>query len=175
VAKKETDQQVANRGVGGHLKAGVQNIKKTYDTLYNRSGPGGGASTVPTNLKIIATGKTSAKLGDDHKVPAATRAKMVGMGAASVTPLGPVAAAISGVKKSVEAKAQAKANIAAAKNPAPAKPAPTLAIKKPAAPATPGAKPAAPGAKPATPAAKVGVKPTTPPPATGPKLGVRKP
>lgn len=154
---KPTDKQLADRGVADHLKAGAKNIKTTYNTLYNRPGPGGGAGTVPMNLKIAAIGKTGKNM---PKAPAATRAKVVGMGALSVTPLGPVAAAVSGVVKSVQAKSQAKANLAAAKNPAPAKSAPTLNIKAPT--------------KPAAPAAKVGVKPAAPAPATGPKIGQRK-
>lgn len=101
-----------NRGVGDHLKAGLKNVSKTYNTLYNRSAMGEGVGgTVKTNLKIIATGKTSSTL--TNKVAPERRAKLAAMGVASVTPLGPVAAFAAGVKKSVDAKADAKAKKAA--------------------------------------------------------------
>ena len=152
----------------------MKNVPKMYNTLYNRpAGPGGGASTVPTNIKIAATGRTGKEM---PKQPAATRAKIVGMGALSVTPLGPVAAAVSGVVKSVQAKSQAKANLAAAKKPTPATPAAKSATPapKPGATATPKAP-----ARPTTPApamgAKVGAKPGSPSPAPGAKPGPRKP
>jgi hypothetical protein len=168
------DKATSQRTVADHLKAGAKNVPKMYNTLYNRpAGPGGGASTVPTNIKIAATGRTGK---DMPKQPAATRAKIVGMGALSVTPLGPVAAAVSGVVKSVQAKSQAKANLAAAKKPAPATPAAKSATPapKPGATATPKAP-----ARPTTPApamgAKVGAKPGSPSPAPGAKPGPRKP
>jgi hypothetical protein len=170
------DKTTSQRTVADHLKAGVKNVPKMYNTLYNRpAGPGGGASTVPTNIKIAATGRTGK---DMPKQPAATRAKIVGMGALSVTPLGPVAAAVSGVVKSVQAKSQAKANLAAAKNPAPATSAPKLAVKTPAPKPGATATPKAP-ARPTTPApamgAKVGAKPGFSAPAPGAKPGPRKP
>ena len=168
------DKATSQRTVADHLKAGAKNVPKMYNTLYNRpAGPGGGASTVPTNIKIAATGRTGKEM---PKQPAATRAKIVGMGALSVTPLGPVAAAVSGVVKSVQEKSQAKANLAAAKKPAPATPAAKSATPapKPGATATPKAP-----ARPTTPApamgAKVGAKPGSPSPAPGAKPGPRKP
>jgi len=101
-----------NRGVTDHIKEGLKNIPKTYNTLYNRPGMAEGVGgTVKTNLKVIATGKTSSTL--TNKVAPERRAKLAAMGAASVTPLGPVAAFAAGVKKSVDAKADAKAKKAA--------------------------------------------------------------
>ncbi len=155
------DKATSQRTVADHLKAGAKNIPKMYNTLYNRpAGPGGGASTVPTNIKVAATGRTGK---DMPKVAAATRAKLVGMGALSVTPLGPVAAAVSGVVKSVQEKSQAKANLAA-KKPAPATTAPKVGAKT----ATPAPKPVS---APAT--AKAPARPTTPAPAIGAKTGVK--
>jgi translation initiation factor IF-2 len=171
------DKATSQRTVADHLKAGVKNVPKMYNTLYNRpAGPGGGASTVPTNIKVAATGRTGK---DMPKVAASTRAKIVGMGALSVTPLGPVAAAVSGVVKSVQAKSQAKANLAAAKTAAPAS-APKLNTKSAAPAPKPGATAPAPKApaRPTTPApamgAKANAKPGSAAPAPGAKPGPRK-
>lgn len=152
----------ANRNVGDHLKEGAKNIKTTYDALYNRKGVGEGVGgTVKNNIKVAATGKTGAGM---PKASPATRAKVVGMGAASVTPLGPVAAFASGVAKSVKQTNAAKAAQNAPKpatNAAAAAPKTFLKLKTPATPATGGAAPAAapkprftPATKPAAPAAK---------------------
>src|SRR5262249_40931230 len=96
----------ANRTVADHLKQGLKNVPGTYKALYNRptKGLGGGASTVPTNLRVIAKGNTAPGMA---KLPASTRVKVVAMGAASVTPIGPVAAFASGVAKSVKQKTAA--------------------------------------------------------------------
>lgn len=155
----------ANRGVGDHLKEGGKNIKTAYQTLYNRKQMGEGvAGTVKNNLKIIATGKSASGM---PKAPASQRARMTAMGAASVTPLGPVAAFASGVAKSVK---DTKAAIAKQNAP---KPAPTAAnappktfmkIKSPGTPAT--------GAAAATPGFKPGAKPLTGA-AKGPTMGAR--
>ncbi len=148
----------ANRNVGDHLKEGVKNIKTTYDALYNRKGVGEGVGgTVKNNIKVAATGKTGAGM---PKASPATRAKVVGMGAASVTPLGPVAAFASGVAKSVKQTNAAKAAQNAPKpatNAAAAAPKTFLKLKNPGttASAAAGPKPGfTPGAKPAAPAAK---------------------
>ena len=147
----------ANRTATDHIKEGLRNIPKTYDTLYNRpKGPGGGLQTVPQNLRVAATGKTGPGM---PKQPAATRAKIVGMGAASVTPLGPVAAFASGVVNSVKSK-----NAAIAKAKAPKAPPAALktAFKKPpVAPAMPAFKAATPSsAAPKPGGAKIGTKRT---------------
>ena len=115
----------ANRTVADHLKQGVKNIPKMYNTLY---GSQGGMSGPKQMLKVAATGKTSSQL--DTKVSAAKRAKIVGMGAASVTPLGPVAAFASGVAKSVKDMNKAKAKAAAP----PAAPKQVVMNRKPGAP-----------------------------------------
>jgi len=89
----------ANRGIGDHLKEGLKNIPTTYKALYT-------PSNIKSNVQIIGTGKTSAnKL--DNKVPLEKRAKVVGMGAMSVTPVGPIAAFGLGVKKSIDQKNKA--------------------------------------------------------------------
>jgi len=140
----------ANRKVADHLKQGVKQIGKTYNALYKSQGGIGGPKD---NIKAIVTGRTSK---DMPKIPAGTRAAAAAMGAASVTPLGPVAAFASGVKKSVVAKADAKAAAKAPKVATPQKEI-KLAIKKPA---PTGAKPPA---RPSTPA------PTTKPGSQKPK------
>jgi hypothetical protein len=132
----------ANRTALDHVKQGLKQIPKTYAGLYNRpAGPGGGASTIPSNLRVIVKGNTSPGM---PKIPGATRAKVVAMGAASVTPAGPIAAFAIGVNKSKQAKATAKANIAAAKaaraaGPAAAPAAKNIAlkVKQPGGPAIP--------------------------------------
>jgi|GEM_PF-2089144 len=133
---------VPNRTAADHLKQGAKQIKTTYNALYKKTGGVGGPGQ---NLKAIVTGKTAPGM---PKIPAGVRAKAAAMGAASVTPLGPVVAFAGGVAKSVKATAAAKA---AAKGPKVA-PAPQkeikLAIKKPAAAP---AKPAAPS-RPTSPA-----------------------
>ncbi|MFA6044597.1 MAG: hypothetical protein WC718_06405 [Phycisphaerales bacterium] len=162
----------ANRNVGDHLKEGVKNIKSTYNTLYNRSGPNqmaeGVGGTVKTNLKILATGKTAANM---PKVPTATRAKLGVMGAASVTPLGPVAAFANGVAKSVK---QTSAAIAKQNAPKTAPGAtPKLNIKSPGAPASSASAPSAPAS-----GAKPGFAPASKPSgamAKGPTMGARAP
>jgi hypothetical protein len=121
---KESDEKIAHRGVGGHLKAGVQNIKNTYKALYNQGGPGGGIKTGATNLKIIATGKPG-KSEFDTKFSPGTRAKIAVVGAASVTPLGPLVAIGMGIKKSVDDKKKAKENIQARTPVRPTTPSPT--------------------------------------------------
>lgn len=126
----------ANRNAADHLKQGVKNIKTTYDALYNRKGPGGGATTVPNNVKLIATGRTDAGM---PKQTAKTRVGLAAMGAASVTPVGPVAAFAMGVKKSVNDKDKAVARQQANAAPATKQPAatgPKLKIKANAAPGT---------------------------------------
>jgi hypothetical protein len=144
----------ANRTVADHLKQGVKNIPKTYKTLYtDQSGMGGGPKM---NLKVAATGKTASGLGT--KASPGTRAKIVAMGTASVTPLGPVAAFASGVAKSVKETSKAKAKAAA---PA-AAPKQIVVNRKPGAPMVGGKPPAAP-ATPATPGAKKGVVPASAP------------
>lgn len=112
----------ANRGVGGHIKEGLKNIPKMYNALYNApSVPGnknsakiGVKPTVAANVRTIATGKSVPGLPD--KAPAGQRVKIAAVGAASITPLGPIAAVGLGIKNSVKAKAAAKA---AAPKPAP--------------------------------------------------------
>ena len=132
----------ANRNALDHAKQGVKQIGKTYKALYTSQGGIGGPKD---NIKAIVTGRTSKHT---PKIPAATRASAAAMGAASVTPLGPVAAFASGVRKSVVAKADAKAAAKAPKVTAPQKEI-KLAIRKPAAAAPAAAKPPA---RPATPA-----------------------
>ena len=131
----------ANRTLAGHIKEGFKQIPKTYQGLYNQPGPMGGAKTIPNNVRVIAKGNTAKGM---PQKPASLRAGLAAMGAASVTPVGPIAAFGIGVSKSVKEKAAARANANAA--PATPKPAPTLKIKNPtAAPATPrGAVPKAP-------------------------------
>lgn len=125
----------ANRNAADHLKQGVKNIKTTYDALYNRKGPGGGATTVPNNVKLIATGRTDAEM---PKQSTKTRVGLAAMGAASVTPVGPVAAFAMGVKKSVNDKEKAvarqQANAVAPANKQPANTGPKLKIKATAQP-----------------------------------------
>jgi hypothetical protein len=148
----------ANRSVGGHIKEGFKNIPTMYKGLYNR--PMEGAKTVPTNLKIIATGKTSSML--DNKAPASTRAKLAAMGALSVTPAGPVAAFAMGVNKSVQQKAAAKAAARAAAVPKPPPAPPKLKLKTPA---PTGAVPKAP---------VMAVKPGMPPKPGAPKIAATR-
>src|SRR5215813_4835764 len=98
----------ANRTVAGHIKEGFKQIPKTYKGLYNQPGPKGigGARTIPNNVRVIATGKTSPGM---PKKSAGLRAGLAAMGAASVTPAGPIAAFGIGINKSVKEKAAAKA------------------------------------------------------------------
>ncbi len=126
---KESDEKIAQRGVGGHLKAGVQNIKNTYKALYNREGPGGGAKTGATNLKIVATGKAG-KTDVGKKFSPSTRAKIAVVGATSVTPLGPLVAIGMGIKKSIDDKKKAKENIQARTPVRPNTPTPTPTTTK---------------------------------------------
>jgi hypothetical protein len=102
-----------NRNVLDHLKAGVKNVPKVYQALYNRPGPGGGASTIKNNLKVIAKGKTTSLVSGGKKYSAGVRAGLVGAGAASVTPLGPVVAVGMGIAKSVKDTIKAKAAVQA--------------------------------------------------------------
>src|SRR5262245_18591118 len=99
----------ANRGVGGHIKEGVKNIPKTYGALYNAklgNARAGVAATVTSNVKTVVTGRPGA-----HVPPksGAERAKIAAVGAASVTPLGPVVAVGLGIAKSVNDKKAAVA------------------------------------------------------------------
>lgn len=148
------------RTAGGHIKEGFKNVKATYNALYNKSGPSGGAKTGANNFKAIATGRTAA----GAPIPAGARAKVAAMGAASVTPIGPIAAFAAGVKKSIKEKKDDKAMAAqvkaikkelradekaskppkaapfAAAKPGVARPgtAPTIGVKLPKAPPPPG-------------------------------------
>jgi hypothetical protein len=152
----------ANRTIGDHIKEGVKQIPKTYKGLYNQPGPMGGAKTIPNNVRVIATGKTAPGM---PKKSAGLRAGLAAMGAASVTPAGPIAAFGMGINKSVKEKAAARA----AANAAPAAPAPPkLKLKNPpgAAPNNPPAMPPLP----ATPRATAGAVPKAPP-KTGLKIG----
>jgi hypothetical protein len=167
-----TNKKPENRNALDHIKAGVKNIPNTYNTLYNREM--GGAKTAAQNVRIITKGNTGSGM---PKIAPATRAKLAVMGAASVTPLGPVAAFASGVAKSVEKKAAAKA---AATKPAPAPAAaPTLAKRPAQSPAKSPAKPASsPAAKPtAAPASgvQIGSRGRMPPLPAAPKAPASKP
>jgi len=129
----------ANRTVGGHIKEGLKQIPATYKGLYKTDansrmavrGPAGGvvhqnvpfpkamAKTMAGNVKFIAKGRPEAPLAGNARVAQAaadkgSRAKMALMGAASVTPAGPIAAFGIGVNKSINAKKNA---IAEAKKP----------------------------------------------------------
>lgn len=178
---KESDEKIAKRGVGGHLKAGVQNIKNTYKALYNREGPGGGVKTGATNLKIIATGKPG-KSEFDTKFSPGTRAKIAVVGATSVTPLGPLVAIGMGIKKSVDDKKKAKESIQARTPVRPTTPTPTRTTTATTKTTT------TPGTKPTTTGTKPTLKPTnsfssktpltstkTPGGTTAPKFGQHKP
>lgn len=120
---RPSDEDLANRGVGDHLKEGLKNIKKTYKNLYNRDGLGGGGKTALTNVKIITTGKVS-KSDVNQKFSPGTRAKLAVVGASSVTPLGPIVAVGLGIKKSVEEKKKAQQNLR--NNPPPQQVPPTV-------------------------------------------------
>lgn len=95
------------RTAAGHIKEGLKNIKATYKALYNRpgAGPTSGSKTAATNLKIMA-GK---EVPGVPRQPAKIRAKLGALGAASVTPVGPIAAFAAGVKKSIAEKKADKA------------------------------------------------------------------
>lgn len=118
----------ANRGIGGHIKEGLKNVPKMYNALYNAPAvPGnknspkiGVKSTVASNVRTVATGKSAPGL--PSKAPAGQRVKIAAVGAASITPLGPLAAVGLGIKNSVKAKADAKAAIKAAAPKVAAKP-----------------------------------------------------
>jgi hypothetical protein len=101
----------ANRGIGGHIKEGLKNVPKMYDALYNAKTPQGAKlgvkNTVSGNVKKVLTGKSNATAGT--KTNAGTRAAIVGAGASSVTPLGPIVAIGLGIAKSVKDKKDAKA------------------------------------------------------------------
>lgn len=97
-------KQPQNRNLVDHLKEGVKNIPKTYKALYNQRGTGP-LQSAKSNLKIIATGKMNDN--NNNKVPALKRAKVAGMGALSVTPLGPIASVVDGISKSVSEKKKA--------------------------------------------------------------------
>lgn len=88
----------ANRGIGDHLKEGLKNIPKSYKTLYT-------PSNAKEHVKIIAKGRIGDV--DSDKVPLQKRAKLLGLGAMSVTPLGPIAAFGAGIKGSVDKKNKA--------------------------------------------------------------------
>ncbi len=181
---KESDEKIAKRGVGGHLKAGVQNIKNTYKALYNREGPGGGVKTGATNLKIIATGKPG-KSEFDTKFSPGTRAKIAVVGATSVTPLGPLVAIGMGIKKSVDDKKKAKENIQARTPVRPNTPTPTPTTTKTTTttgttsktPTTTGTKPTTTTPKPTSSfSSKAPLTSTKTPGGPGaPKLGQHKP
>ncbi|MBI1189672.1 MAG: hypothetical protein GC200_03200 [Tepidisphaera sp.] len=99
-------KQPQDRGLGDHLKEGLKNIPKTYKALYNANhlGP---VQTAKGNLKIITTGSMVSGSDGSNKVPALKRAKIAGMGALSVTPLGPIASVVDGISKSVSEKKKA--------------------------------------------------------------------
>ncbi len=101
----------ANRGIGGHIKEGLKNVPKMYDALYNAKTPQGAKlgvkNTVSGNVNKVLTGKTSSTA--TTKTSAGTRAAIVGAGASSVTPLGPIVAIGLGIAKSVKDKKDAKA------------------------------------------------------------------
>jgi hypothetical protein len=113
-----------NRTVGGHIKEGLKNIPKVYKALYNaptnmnKGAPGKGlVTTVKDNVKFIAKGPSKARaMSPQQKTQANNmRGNLVGMGVASVTPAGPIAAFALGVKKSIQDKKQAKAQVNAPK------------------------------------------------------------
>ena len=123
-----------NRNALGHVKEGLKNIPKVYKALYNApktdkpDAPGKGlVRTVKDNVKFVAK-------GSPHRIQTPTQKKetntmrknVVGMGIASVTPAGPIAAFAMGVKKSIAEKKSAKAP-----TPTVTKPVPTLKIKTP--------------------------------------------
>ena len=118
----------ANRGIGGHIKAGLKNVPKMYDALYNaKDGSGaklGVKNTVTGNVKKVLTGKSNSQVAT--KTNAGTRAAIAGAGASSVTPLGPLVAIGLGIAKSVKDKKEAKA-----RNPPPPK---TPKVKPPPTP-----------------------------------------
>jgi hypothetical protein len=99
-------KQPQDRGLGDHLKEGLKNIPKTYKALYNANHMGP-LNTAKGNLKIITTGKVVSGTDGNNKVPALKRAKIAGMGALSVTPLGPIASVVDGISKSVTEKKKA--------------------------------------------------------------------
>lgn len=85
-----------DRNVGGHIKEGLKNIGTTYKALVKNA---------PSNVKLIVKGKLNDNV--DNKISPGSRAKIAGMGAMGVTPVGPIAAFGLGVKKSVEEKKKA--------------------------------------------------------------------
>lgn len=86
----------ANRNVGGHIKEGLKNIGTSYKTMVTQA---------PSNVKLMVKGKLNDKV--DSKISPGSRAKILGMGALGVTPVGPIAAFGLGVKKSVDQKKKA--------------------------------------------------------------------
>lgn len=105
------------------IKAGFKNIPKMYGALYNQSinpsnpmsGTKGVARTVKDNVNFITKAKPLQKNGETVKQAQArttgTKAKLVALGATSVTPLGPVVGFIAGVNKSKQDRAKAKAQV----------------------------------------------------------------
>lgn len=100
------------------IKAGVKNVPHMYDALYNQKinksgGSLGVKKTVTNNVKFI-TGNVMPRSGETqaqaNRRAAPAKATLVGLGAASVTPLGPVVGFIAGVNKSRKDRAAAKAN-----------------------------------------------------------------
>lgn len=100
----------ANRSVAGHIKEGFKNIPKTYKALYNQpktTNPGasgkGVGKTIKDNVKYIVKGppKSITQTPQQKKNTNQLRTTTAVMGAASVTPVGPIAAFALGVKKSV--------------------------------------------------------------------------
>jgi hypothetical protein len=113
-------KSTAKRGVGGHIKEGFKNIPKVYNVLYNApkttnvNGPSKGVvKTVKDNVKFVAKGPSKNRTLTPEQRTQATKQRVgiVGMGVASVTPVGPVAAFALGVKKSIADKKNAKAQL----------------------------------------------------------------
>lgn len=95
----------ANRGLGDHLKQGLKNVPKTYKALYNAKGMGP-IQTAKHNVKLIVKGDV-VENKEGQKISPGTRAKVAMMGAASITPVGPLAMIADGIKKSVTEKKKA--------------------------------------------------------------------
>lgn len=104
-----SDKFADKRTGAGHIKQGFKAVKETYKALYNNKTAG--AKTGANNLKAVVTGRTA----DGKVVPKAARAKVGALGAASVTPIGPIAAFAMGVKKSVKEAKDDRAKAAVVK------------------------------------------------------------
>ncbi len=108
-----------NRTAVDHIKEGFKNIPKVYKALYNqpktdaKGAPGKGVgATIKDNVKYVVQGPMKNRVMTPQQKTAdnKTRATVVGMGAASVTPVGPIAAFAVGVKKSIQAQNKAISN-----------------------------------------------------------------